>query len=361
MTQETLESCSIHAPNPTQPRSLFAATNAEPTPASRAMTRSLVLLAASQTTEGIRDAESIGRIRRDPRKETRHGTTQKQRNTPMKIITPDWKEALRMLESIIISRGGKRVEDGKIIFDCPNLGGGCSETFFDPRSGLWGGNMDYECGYFFDLADHLGIELCVEWGPGLNLGPGQRVVAVHEYADDAGNVICERLRLEPGRDGAEADYRVRKPNPELSREWIWESKPIPGLFYRFSCKPKLPKKGGMYWLVGSEEEVDLYMAHSDLPCVTTVPGGFLGWTNEHSEKVRGADVCLVPRPGEGVTAPIRSIAKSLESVAISVSVASVPGLHRTVSIGEFFSLFEDREWGMEIFIDHLSSESYWRR
>ncbi len=141
-----------------------------------------------------------------------------------------------------------------------------------------------------------------------------RIVAQHDYRDEAGELLFQVVRFEP------KDFRQRKPKP--GGGWEWRVKGVRVVPYRLRELLTDPARA----VVVAEGEKDC----DKLACIdvlaTCNAGGAGKWTAEHSEFLRGRIVFVIPDNDEAGRNHAMQVAQSLHGIAESVRIVELPGL-----------------------------------
>lgn len=119
--------------------------------------------------------------------------------------------------------------------------------------------------------------------------PKQDIVARYHYRDEDGELLYSTLRLEPGRNGRDKEFRQRRPCPE--RRWVWNLDGVRRVLYRLPELTALPL-GEPVVVVGGEKDADTL--HELGVCATTnVCGERAEWLESYSAVLSGRDVVVV--------------------------------------------------------------------
>ena len=191
----------------------------------------------------------------------------------------------------------------------------------DIKSGTW---FDHEAnagGGVFDLIRRQGYEQPAAWlrSEGL-LGSPQIVsraesciVKNYDYRDENGQLLFQVVRFEP------KGFRQRRPHGRGG--WIWNLQGTRRVPYRLPELMKSVAAGQTIYIPEGEKDGDNLCAIG--LAATTNPGGCKKWRDEYSERLRGADVVVLPdnhaegrEHGDQVVASLHGIAKRIRILDI---------------------------------------------
>lgn len=145
--------------------------------------------------------------------------------------------------------------------------------------------------------------------------PAGKIVATYDYADEDGEVLVQVVRLDP------KEFRQRRPDP--AGGWSWSVKGVRAIPYRLPELWGLEGKGTAYVVEGEKDADALF----GLGLVATCNAGGAGkWTDDHSRQLAGLDVVVLPDNDDAGRKHAEIVAASLQGVAKSVRVVSLPGL-----------------------------------
>jgi hypothetical protein len=147
--------------------------------------------------------------------------------------------------------------------------------------------------------------------------PPREIVAVHDYRDETGSLLCQLVRLRPrGR-------RWRRSEPGKPGGWAWTCQGMRRVLYRL---PQLLAADPATWvfIVNTERVVDALAA---LGLVTTCcPGGMRKWSKLSDwSALAGRKVCIIA-PTKSLTAWIyaEDVARRLHRTVAEVKVLALP-------------------------------------
>jgi len=163
-----------------------------------------------------------------------------------------------------------------------------------------------------------------------------KLVATYDYRTADGALVFEKLRYEPGPDGAKKTFLIRRPAKEgmsqgskvakrdhkTGRWWLWSRHGLPPLLYRMEEWSSRPER--LLWLVEGEKDADALRARGEL--ATTAPDGAGKWNPEFTRALAGRKVVLCgdnDRPG---VEHVAMVGRELAPVAAELRVVDWPAL-----------------------------------
>lgn len=122
--------------------------------------------------------------------------------------------------------------------------------------------------------------------------PRQEVAARYPYRDEAGALLYETVRLEPGTRGRDKDFRQRRPDKSKPGGWAWSLDGVRRVLYRL---PELlaADPADTVFVVAGEKDVESLRALG-LVATTNVCGERSAWLPEYSRCLAGRFVCVIP-------------------------------------------------------------------
>jgi putative DNA primase/helicase len=161
------------------------------------------------------------------------------------------------------------------------------------------------------IVERLGLSLSDLYVDSCRSEHSPRIVATYDYADEAGNLLYQTVRLEPGRDGKKKDFFQRRPNSRGG--WINNLKGVRRVLYWL---PELlesrPEK--TIWIVEGEKDVDRLRT---LGLIATCNVGGAGkWRSEYNEYFRGRKVVIIPDNDEAGRKHAGDVANHLRGIAL---------------------------------------------
>jgi replicative DNA helicase len=198
------------------------------------------------------------------------------------------------------------------------------------------------------VAELIGYALtdAVPTAPRATQAASSRVVATYSYTDEAGALLYEVQRVEPGRNGKAKDFRQRRKHP-MDGAWVHGIKA--GAYRQGSGGDWFPVKGGdgqegddelpeirrvLYrlpevmaadevWLVEGEKDVETLRALGVV--ATTNSGGAANdWLPEYTQALAGKRVFILPDNDEPGIKRAERIAKALRPVVKESFTTQVP-------------------------------------
>ena len=128
-------------------------------------------------------------------------------------------------------------------------------------------------------------------------------------------------------------FRQKRPDPNRRGQWIRNVDGCPVLPYRLQELIEAIAASHRIYVVEGEGKVNLLWSWN-VPA-TCNAGGAGGWTKEHAEYLRGADVVILGDADDVGRNFVRDVGTSLEGIAKSVRVLDLPGLGLKEDIKEW--------------------------
>lgn len=189
--------------------------------------------------------------------------------------------------------------------------------------------------------------------------PG-KVVAAFDYRDEAGTLLYQSVRIEPGREGRDKDFTQRAPkrlddagNP---KGWTYKTKGIRRVLYRL---PELLAADAArpVFIVEGEKKADQLLS---LGLVATCSvGGAGNWreaTNHYSESLAGRPIVILPDHDEPGQKHALDVARSLASTAPAIKIIDLPGLPEKGDVVDWL----DAGGTLDQLRDFVQSAPLWR-
>ncbi len=120
-----------------------------------------------------------------------------------------------------------------------------------------------------------------------------RITATYDYTDEAGELLYQTVRREPGRDGRKKDFSQRRPDPENPGKWLWNLEGCRRVIYRLPEVLAHPIYGDPILVVAGEKDADAAWKIG-WAATTNVCGERSPWFPEYSQSLAGRDVCVIP-------------------------------------------------------------------
>jgi hypothetical protein len=261
----------------------------------------------------------------------------------------DWVQRARSvpIERELERRGfnGLRRQGAELVGACPTCGG--EDRFaINPAKAIWHCRGCAVGGDVIRLVEHLdGVEftaavatLTGEPAPKANGKDHTRdarkiIAAEFPYQDESGGVVyvverVEYQNLDGGfvlKDGKrKKTFRQRRPDPEHPGAWLWNMDGVVRLPYRL---PELIASIALHHVVFVVEGEGKVEALREIGVTATCCAGGAGkWQADFSERLRGADVVLIPDNDDAGWKHANEIGASLVGVAGRIRVLVLPGL-----------------------------------
>jgi len=146
-----------------------------------------------------------------------------------------------------------------------------------------------------------------------------QIVATYDYTDEAGELLFQVCRKEPGRDGKPKDFIQRR--PDGNGGWLWKTKGVRRALYHL---PELVAEPGRSVVVAEgEKDVDNLRRLGVL--ATCNAGGAGKWKPDHAKFLEGRNVVIIPDRDDVGREHADQVASSLQGIATSVRVVELPG------------------------------------
>lgn len=152
--------------------------------------------------------------------------------------------------------------------------------------------------------------------------PKQEITARYDYRDEAGATLYQTIRLEPGWNGREKDFRQRR--PKAGGGWDWSLGDVRRVLYRL---PELLKAdaGETVFVVAGEKDVESLRALG-LVATTNVCGERSPWLADYSAALAGRYVAVIPdRDGPGVRHADEVCGSLIRHGVAGLRLAELPG------------------------------------
>jgi 5S rRNA maturation endonuclease (ribonuclease M5) len=180
----------------------------------------------------------------------------------------------------------------------------------------------------------LGLKLADLFPPrtGNGADPKGRIVATHDYTDEAGKLLFQCVRYEP------KDFKQRRPDPQRPGTWVWNLKDTRRVLYRLPDVLAGLKKGRTIFVVEGEKDCDALAKAGFV--ATCNPMGAGKWLPEHAETLRGAKrVVVIPDKDEPGRRHAQAVVSSLQAAAKKVVLIELPDRagHAVKDTADWFS------------------------
>ena len=152
----------------------------------------------------------------------------------------------------------------------------------------------------------------------------RHIVAEYNYTDEAGVLLYQVLRYEPGRDGKKKDFSQR--HPDERGGWIWQKNKRQVLYH-------LPEvlDAAILFVVEGEKDVEALRERGFVATCNT--GGAGKWLADYNHVLTGKSVVVIPDRDPSGLAHARQVVDGIRRYAASVVVVD---LEDAKDISEWF-------------------------
>lgn len=167
-------------------------------------------------------------------------------------------------------------DDGRVLVTC-HRGAGCDVS---------------------EICKSVGITVNELYPANKEVKPKKQLVKVYKYIDEHGELVYEKLRFvdEQGRKS----FGQRRPDPNRSREYIYNLDGVTKLLYNLPSVVKAVANGDPVWLVEGEKDADTLIARGIV--ATTPPNGAGKWEGRFTNVLAGAHIEIIADNDEvGIT------------------------------------------------------------
>ena len=156
-----------------------------------------------------------------------------------------------------------------------------------------------------------------------------QIVAVYDYTDETGALLFQKVRKEPGPDGAKKTFVIRRPDGHGG--WIWNIGDAPRVLYRLPEVRAAIAAGKSVWITEGEKDADR-LASLGVAATCNYDGAAEGrqrqkwtkWRREYAEQLRGAAKVIVVADNDPPGyAHARTVAADLAPIGAAVQVVKV--------------------------------------
>jgi hypothetical protein len=178
----------------------------------------------------------------------------------------------------------------------------------------------------------------------------KHVVATYEYRDENGAIayVIDRVEFQAGngvfvlKDGKrKKEFRQRRPDPDHPGEWLYNVDGVTKVPYRPPELIEAVASQQLIFIVEGEGKVD---ALCEIGIVATCnPGGAGKWQPEMSERLRGADVILLPDNDEPGWKHVREVGAALAGITNRTRILLLPDLSTKGDIRDWLAAGGTRE------------------
>jgi hypothetical protein len=178
----------------------------------------------------------------------------------------------------------------------------------------------------------------------------KQTTATFEYRDESGAIAyaIDRVEFQAGNGvfllkggKREKAFRQRRPDPDRPGQWVHNVDGVPKMPYHLPELIEAVASQQLIFIVEGEGKVDALRGLGI--AATTNPGGAGKWLPEMSERLRGADVILVPDNDDPGWKHVREIGASLVGIAGRTRVLALPGLPAKGDIRDWLAAGGTRE------------------
>ena len=152
-----------------------------------------------------------------------------------------------------------------------------------------------------------------------------KIVAVYDYTNEKGELLFQKVRFEPGRDGRRKSFAIRRKDPDKPGKWIWNLKQTKEVPYR------LPDvlDAGLVLIVEGEKDVQnlLKLKLGKGIAASTNAFGAGHWPKHFKQYFQGLETAvIIPDNDEPGRKHAEEIATNLKGVVKEIKVLELPGL-----------------------------------
>ena len=165
----------------------------------------------------------------------------------------------------------------------------------------------------------LDLNWSVLWGEqalkAIEKMPSPKIIT-YDYTDENGNLLFQVVRT------PDKQFPQRRPNGKGG--WIWGLQEVTSVLYRLPALLQAKARGETLFIVEGEKDADRLVSLG--LTATTNPMGAGKWKDRYSESFTGANVVILPDNDEPGEKHARSVALSLQGIALTIKVVHLPGL-----------------------------------
>ena len=165
--------------------------------------------------------------------------------------------------------------------------------------------------------------------------PTQVIKATYDYTDEAGNLLFQVVRYEPGSNGEKKDFRQRRPDGK--GDWIWGVKGVRLVLYNL---PAVRKAQEVYVVEGEKDAGSLNNLGLTATCNAMGAGK---WIPEYSETLTSKDVIILPDNDGPGKAHALKVAHELQGKAGSVKIIELPGLPEKGDVSDWLKAGHNKD------------------
>jgi len=150
----------------------------------------------------------------------------------------------------------------------------------------------------------------------------RRIVKVYDYFDAQGTLLHQTVRYDDPQDR----FRQRRPHPVHTGQYIWNLEGIEPVLYNLPAVLAAVQRGDTIYLVEGEQDADTLISRGLTATTNPMGAGKGKWHPSYSEALRKASVVIFPDNDEAGRQHVAQVARSLDGIAASVKIVSLPGL-----------------------------------
>ncbi len=160
-----------------------------------------------------------------------------------------------------------------------------------------------------------------------------KICATYDYADADGNFIFQVVKYTPKK------FRQRRKAEDGS--WIWNIDGVKRELFRLPQITSAVKDGKDIWI--NEGEKGVLAAEALGLVATNSPGGSGKWYPEYNDTLKGATCFVIPDNDEAGRKHALLVEKSLNGIAKSIRIVTLPGLPYKGDLYDFVKAREDKD------------------
>ncbi len=162
--------------------------------------------------------------------------------------------------------------------------------------------------------------------------PRGPVVATYDYTDEAGTVLHQTLRFEPGKDGKKKDFSQRRPDGQGGWAWNMDCRRV---LYHLPEVVEAVAAGKAVYLCEGEKDADALRSLG--LCATCNPMGAGKWEDGYTETLCGAGIVVLPDNDNAGREHAQKVAAALSGRAKRVRVVELPGLPEKGDVSDWIA------------------------
>lgn len=188
-----------------------------------------------------------------------------------------------------------------------------------------------------ELAKYAGIKEPVAPAPVQTSEPvpneKQKITATYDYRDEANNLIFQVVRLEPGRNGKNKEFRQRRLDEKGG--WIWNLKGLNRKpLYRLPEWIKLPDE--RIFIVEGEKDVDnLLKLNIKATCNACGAGK---WMPNYTEFLKGRSIVIIPDNDGPGKRHVEKVVSEIYGHAASIRILELPDLPEKGDVSDWIEI-----------------------